>query len=363
MTPPRRLVTMFLLGALLVLAVIPAVNLTRATAPVHLDGTLFNIDFALPVASRWLAGLGVSVAPRQAIVGKAGWLFLGDEYAQGISAKRRSAGPDDLAAAQRRALAEQAWQRWLQARGVRGFHVLVCADKDSIYPEFLPDWARAAPDAPIEALVQAADPRIAVDTRPALRAAHDLAGPPLYLRTDSHWTALGARVAYGALARAAATEDPTRAWLAPADVGAARAVDVPAGDLARLLSLQAAWRDEGAVLALDPARSQGRTQGDADDGRPLPASALLAVQAPLQPMRIASPQALNARRLLWLRDSFGTALLPYLAATYGDVVQVNRASTTPAQFAALVLRFKPDAVLVSVVERNARDVWFQAPPP
>jgi hypothetical protein len=362
MTPPRRLLTRFLCGALLVLAAVPAINLGLATTPARLDATLFDIDFALPAAGRLAAGLGISLAPRRAVVGKAGWLFLGDQYAQGLSAKRRSAGPADAATAQRIALAEGAWQRWLLARGVRSFRVLVCADKDSIYPEFLPDWARAAADPPIGALLQAADPHIVVDTRPALRLAHDRAGVPLYFRTDSHWNALGAWVAYGALARAAGADDPTLAWLGPADVGAARAVDGPAGDLARLLRLQA-WRDTGVDVTVDAARSLGRAQGEADGGRALPAGALALVEAPRRPLRIASPHALNARRLLWLRDSFGTALLPFLAATYDDVVEVDRAATSPAQFAALVERLKPDAVLVSVVERNARDAWFEASPP
>ena len=355
----RRRVVLFACGALLVMAVLPAVNLAQRGAPGPSASELFDTGFAWPALSGALRRAGISTRPQQVVVGKSGWLFLGDQYAEAISAKRRAADAGDRAAAVRARTAAQSWAHWLRARGVADWHVLVCADKDGLYADLLPDWARPAPIAPIDAALQAAAPGIVVDSRPALRGARALAGPALYLRTDSHWTARGAWIAYRALAQADAG---TSAWLTDVDVRFV-ATRTPSGDLARMLAVSDPEGDSDAGAVFLQAREAQRTLADATTARPLNASALAGVEAPTHPLLIRSPQALNARRLLWLRDSFGAALLPYIAATFVEVVEVDRESTTPAQLAGLVRRFRPDSVLVSVVERNARAPWFEAPPP
>ena len=358
----RRRVAWFLCATVAVMSALPVVNVIRRGAMPIPASALFDTDFAWPAVSGALRRVGISTRPQQVIVGKAGWLFLGDQYARAITDKRRPADERDIAAAARVAAAMRAWAGWLRARGIEDWHVLVCADKDTVYPDFLPDWDRPTAGAPIDALLARADPRGVVDSRPALRAARASAGPALYLRTDSHWTARGAWIAYRALAQGNGARAPGIAWLEDADVRL-QPTRLASGDLARLLQVSDAEGDPAAVAVIAHARDAQRTQADALTGRALDAAVLAAVEAPTQPVIVRSPNALNARRLLWLRDSFGAALLPYLAATYGEIIEVDRESTPPARLADLVRRFEPDAVLVSVAERNARAAWFEAPPP
>ncbi len=362
MPSPRRLVIGFLLGALLVVAAAPALNLWRRGGLPGSASTLFEIDFQFLDAGDVLRRVGISTLPRQVIVGKAGWLFLGDQYAQTISVKRRAANAADRDAAQRIAAAARAWQRWLETRGVRNYWVLICADKDSIFPDHLPDWDRLANGSAMDVMMTRADPRQVIDSRSALRLERGVDGLPLYTRTDSHWTARGAWVAYRALAQASASKTPALAWLQDTDIRIAP-LDLPQGDLAHLLHSADSALDQGARVEFVYAHDAGRTQRDAVSGDPLSAGPLTMAQPLRRAVRIVSPHALNRRRLLWLQDSFGAALLPFMAATFDDVIQVDRATTTPAQWAALVASVRPDAILVSVVERNARSEWFEALPP
>ena len=70
-------------------------------------------------------------------------------------------------------------------------------------------------------------------------------------------------------------------------------------------------------------------------------------------------------RVLWLRDSFGAALEPWMAATFSDTLQMHwrEALQSPDVLAALVEQWKPDYVFVTVVERDARVVAFTRGPP
>ncbi len=360
MAPLRRRAALFAVGVLLAAAGLPAINLARLGRLPQAPSALFDAGFAWPAISSVLRRAGVSTRPRQVVVGKAGWLFIGDQYAQAITDKRRAADANDRASADRQAAAARAWGDWLAAHGVAHWHVLVCADKDSVYPDLLPDWDRPAAGAAIDVAIERADPRVVVDTRPALRAARAVAGPALYLRTDSHWTARGAWIAYRRLAQAAA--QPGFAWLQDADVRL-RATRLPEGDLARLLDGRGAATDEAAAADFAVPRDARRSAADATSGDALVASVFGALEAPPQPVLLRSPQALNARRLLWLRDSFGAGLTPYVAATWAEVVEVDRDGTSPEQLAAFVQRFRPDDVLVTVVERNARADWFARMPP
>jgi hypothetical protein len=78
---------------------------------------------------------------------------------------------------------------------------------------------------------------------------------------------------------------------------------------------------------------------------------------------VKSKNALNHKRVLWLRDSFGTAMEPYMAATFSETLQIHYKWVTPEMFARLVNSYKPDYVFITVVERAARKPWFTNLPP
>ena len=73
--------------------------------------------------------------------------------------------------------------------------------------------------------------------------------------------------------------------------------------------------------------------------------------------------ALNNKKVLWLRDSFGSAMSQLMALTFSDVLEVHNDMKLDARFAQLVEDWKPDYVFVTVVERTFKAVPFTSDPP
>ncbi len=127
-------------------------------------------------------------------LGRDGWLFTNTIGPFNLppppaEAERRLAGWADALRARR---------DWLAARGIR-YVVLVAPDKSSIYPEFLPDFARRHPPPDYGALLrERLGDEFILDPTDAIVAAKPTT-PHLYFRLDTHWTDAGAFPAYRAL--------------------------------------------------------------------------------------------------------------------------------------------------------------------
>lgn len=147
---------------------------------------------------RW-SGFDLSPTDRM-VRGREGWIFYAGE--QSLEATRGAIPlrPDELA--EWRALLEERRAAAL-ALGARYLFV-VAPDKQSVYPDLLPDAYRPVGPSRLDQLVEAlrGSPVEWLDLRPALvaeRAEHP-DGRPLYNRLGTHWSARGVLVAYRALA-------------------------------------------------------------------------------------------------------------------------------------------------------------------
>lgn len=141
-------------------------------------------------------------------LGRDGWLFL--------------TGGTNRVREQYRASLPVAWRLWrwrrlIEARtaraaaaGLRAFHVVV-PEKLSIYEDRLDGLALDPALSPARRLgARLARSRVAgswIDLVGPLRAARD-AEPPLYLRTDTHWSQEGCRLAFGEIMRAMGAVPP-----------------------------------------------------------------------------------------------------------------------------------------------------------
>jgi hypothetical protein len=324
-----------------------------------------------------LYGWGISTAPRSVIVGRDGWLYLGDGYSTTVTAMRRGQTEQDVARAVRIASATRAWGLWLRQHGVTAYSVLVGPNKSSIYPEHLPRWASPAPSAPVDALFAHAAPWY-VDARPALLQAKGRARAPLYYRTDTHWNEWGGSVAFGALAQALAPQAPDLRWPGQQALAVQEVRPRPGGDLANFLLLTDVLADEEPVTGLsgsavetvhydvgrdyDTAADHARADGDV--GRVPRRAGATSPHISLNPVRVVSPGALNARKVLWLHDSFGEALAPPMAATFSQTLHMRwDRALRDGLLAKVVEDWRPDFVIVTVVEREALSEAFTVPPP
>jgi hypothetical protein len=200
--------------------------------------------------------------------------------------------------------------------------IAVAPDKQTIYPEYLPDSMRPAPGAVSRldqfwAMAATLTDVPLVDLRIPLRRAK--AREQLYYPTDTHWNWRAGLLAYEAMARALEAQDPSRTPLPTARVewsmGPPRV-----GDLTALMGVPALGGDRDVVPLLDKLPALGRPRRG---------------------------------KLLAFMDSFFSVLLPFFETDFAQTTKIHGAHgareilLTPA----LLAQEKPDVIIVCAVER------------
>ena len=322
------------------------------------------MDFTSKWLSLALYQIGISTDPGQVVIGREGWLFLGDNYKQSQTVSRRGKTSDDLIIGQKIGDATIAWDHWLASKGVRLFRVMIGPNKETIYPEYLPMWAKPSSPTATDALLTGTGTQHYIDLREPLLAAKTSSNESLYYHTDTHWNSLGAGVAYRAFAQEVSRSIPEIRW--PVDDAFEVSSIGPryGGDLANFLRISENLHDMEPVLNATNLPIE-TTQYDFDSRIIIHKGGNPQVGAPRKPVLIKSVGALNAKKVLWLRDSFGSALSPLMAATFTETVQLHGgvALAPGGRFIELVEKWKPDYVFITVVEREARDELFATYPP
>ncbi len=257
----------------------------------------------------------------QVLVGRHGFLFFSDTVAD-------YCGESDMTEAELTAAADAlaALSEYAAAHGAR-LLVAVAPNKNTIYPDEMPAAYRrlhdAAHETNLDRLTAALDARgvASVDLRPILSDAETR----LYHRRDTHWNAAGAARAADAILTAAGVPHEAYAAL-PVAEGAPFA-----GDLDGMLYPGEERTEPDLVPALDLSRAFAYTS---------------AFTSPMD-MTITT-RARGETTLLVFRDSFGSALIPYLSAAALDA-RYERA--VPYRI-DLLERYPASLVIVEIAERN-----------
>ena len=364
----RRLTQRFLLLVLCALLVVPTINVLSSPDPLRFKWkkrNLYNMDFAVSPVTDLLYPLGISTDPRQAVIGLDGWVFLGDRFEQIISDGQRGITGSAITQGEKIGAAAAAWESWLYENGVKLYRVMIAPNKESIYPEFMPFWARPLPPTATDALIAGTGSTRYIDLRGALKEAKESHQEALYLKTDSHWNGLGAGIAFRAFAKNVASDAPELRWPSENAYELIGLGSLSGTDLVRILRLKQDVTNPLPMLGVQKIPVE-TTQYEFDTHTELRTGGNPEVTA--LPVLVTSHGALNANRVLWLRDSFGNALSPFMAATFEEVLQVHVSDAfgskkRKARFAELVQTWRPDYVFVTVVERSAKLDIFATPPP
>lgn len=308
----------------------------RFPARPHLIGALNHLKMRL----------GVSGSPR-VIVGRDGWLFYDDTTHLGPAR-----GLPPLTDAQARAwLAGLAGRtEALAARGVP-YVVISAPDKEIVYPQHGPRWyAGPDPNRPAAMLARLAH---ASGAGAVLRLEEAMARPArwglkLYEPYDTHWTGLGAYIGYAELMRElqrrgigegprplesftdVRTDDPNKPRNLALMLGVAGhvAIDYPElEDPAVQRTLRTTWLTDRHDWTAPHVVDTGQA------GRPV---------------------------LMMTMDSFSNALLPFLYPHFSRIVLAHNQEGSWRQ--DLIDRFRPDVVVLEVVE-NGLDASLSPAPP
>lgn len=284
-----------------------------------------------------LEWLGVSPST-EVLVGRDGWLFYSadgglDDFASAVPFSR-----EDL----------ETWRQtlqhtsdWLKGQGVAYLFVLA-PDKHAVYPEFMPAGVRrVGAGTRTDALVRYLRDHSTVavlDLRPALLEAKPR--ERLYHRTDTHWNDRGAFVAYQqVMERLAALSPPVerpRLVAQPRSAFEQRTFVEPGMDLAGMLGLTDRMREEDLRLT----RAGTPRWRVVAPERPDPHG--------IEPRLITEHEDATRPRAIVLRDSFGSALIPFLSEHFSRAVYLWQYNLEPA----LVLEERPDVVVQEVVGRR-----------
>ena len=226
--------------------------------------------------------LNDSVSDR-VVVGADGWLYFSDTVPDYTGEGRFTDEQLELITENLSAVAEAHVRR-----GARVF-VAVIPNKNSVYPQHMPARYRMRDGEGNIALLKSACEALPVtwiDLETPLKAA--AAGDaPVYCRTDTHWNALGAAIAADVVLEATGRGG--------VDYEVVGEEAFSGGDLARLMGLS------GTLTERVPALSGMEAPPEADYDRPL-----------------LTVEGSGDGRLLVYRDSFGTAIAPWLTDAYSE---------------------------------------------
>jgi hypothetical protein len=271
------------------------------------------------------------------VVGKRGWLFLKIEpplFTQSLDAPALDAWKNYL----------ETRRRWLARRGIQYLFV-VAADKDSVYPEYLPRSAGPPPaELPVDQLIrhlrETHSPVEVLSLRDALLAAKTREIQRLYCKQDTHWNSVGAFYGYKAIMDRLAPLLPS---LKPKSRGDYRLVHGSDGgyDLLHIGGLPAWMQAKGPQLVpVSPADVHKRW--------------LTATESGLNPFRMELAHPGNLPTAVIDHDSFTMVMVPYLSQSFSRITYLaagNNPAVTEKVIMDTVLQEKPDVFIEERIQR------------
>lgn len=281
---------------------------------------------------------GISAIP-DVLIGKNGWLYYVsktqgnslEDYKGMIRVDKRSL----------ELIREKLEKRTiaLKQKGIK-FVVVVAPDKQTIYPEHLPDNAQRKRRYPtrldqiIEYLKTNSSVQI-LDVRNALLEEKKTATLPLYKKTDSHWNYLGGFIAYQEIMKSISITPKAKNDFEWENLNSGR------GDLANMLALDEQITEENTIGVKNLFQSDFSTYNE-KRGYGLKNEIEISCT-------INKNKDTDGKKLLVFHDSFGEGMFKFLCIHFTETVFIN----TNLFSSSIIEKEKPDIVIFEVVERYA----------
>lgn len=288
--------------------------------------------------------LASTSANSQVMAGKDHWLFLAQDGSRNILEDARSSDPLPETSVDAVARELERRREWLAARGIR-YLVVVAPNKNTVYPEKLPDALRPTdPEGHLAQFVRYIKDYTKVDivdVTPALEE-HKKREQVFYV-TDSHWNAHGAFAAYREIMRHIVKDFPQIKPLTREQFQVEQFNWLP-GDLANMMGLSDHLKEDRIMFVN---KEWYKARG-------------VSYLGPNNPHYFEEPQRSvtgnpELPRAIVFHDSFWWELLPFLAESFDEGLYVWLRPQTDLEFrffdAELIEKEKPDIVIDEYTER------------
>ncbi len=298
--------------------------------------------------SKILYGLGASNSKSVAVVGRDGWVFLGDIFNNNMAQAlgRRHFNKEDIV---NWTQALKGREHWLARRDIRILFVVAPA-KWSIYPDKLPVWTEGRiGKRRFDQLLSGSEQLPFIDLRPVLKGARKIADT--YSPLSSHWNNYGAWVAWGEIAKKLAELDPALSGLSVPILKSIKTVDGE-NEFATMVNLT--FKNPWMMPVFDHPLTDFEIVGTGQSLSGNTETNLL--ELPRNTRNMASG---NHFKALVLRDSMGNSLSPYLQAAFEETYQVGHNIDQPhlsPNVPYLVESYKPKILIYVMTERHFNNV-------
>jgi alginate O-acetyltransferase complex protein AlgJ len=285
---------------------------------------------------RWASGVSMDVfraSPTTSVVlGRNGWLFYADD---GADEDFASVSPLSSREIETWRTAVIRARDWLRSKEI-AYVFTILPDKHVIYPDELPQTVRRGGSVSRAAQVFASlrSEDFVVDPRSALE--DQTARERLFHLTDTHWNERGAFVAYQALIEAVRRQVPAVPPPWPREDFKETSRNFDGGDLAGMIGLKHRLREDR--LMLEPIRRRHARIVEPLDGKAGMDVGRLVTEIP----------GSTLPRAVVFRDSFASALVPFLSEHFSRVVYLWQ-----NDFDTNAVRAEhPDVVIQEIVGRH-----------
>lgn len=276
-------------------------------------------------------------------VGKDGWLYLAMDRNREVLEEHRAIKPLTEAQMSTVAAIYEERRSWLAQRGI-SYRVAVAPNKDSVYPEFLPDaFKQVGRQSRLDQLMEYFAAHSAVEfldlRQPLLEAKKT---QQVFFSTDSHWNVLGGFPCYQAIIASLSKDFPALTPMSVSDFFLER-YSFLGGDLSYLLGMEdLISEDKLYLLPKRPLKGRGVSTQYFGPGYVQPAQGSQ-VDAPALP------------KAVFLHDSYFWEILPFIGEHFSRAVYVWVKSATvevPQIFdKELIEAEKPQIVVEEIAER------------
>lgn len=261
----------------------------------------FGLRKILIVSDRWLRFKLFGVSPNKAItIGKNNWLFYTPDvnYIDSVNAQEFNRGELE----QIKNNLEKV-QKEFKDRNIK-FYFLAAPNKQSIYPEFLPNYMKKVrAESRLDQLSEfLKDNKEIAFVNPKNELIAAKSSGPLYLKYDTHWNDLGAFIAYQKLFQRIGEDFKNVKAKELKDFEIIKR-EAPNNDLAQQMGVAGKYREEEIILVNKENKAK-----------------IVKEECPktytLCPLRVLEVADARLPKMVMFRDSFGVGLIPLVAENF-----------------------------------------------